>query len=228
MTDAENKMSEETAYELAEGTDGNQEKLGIAELIYGTLFSPTATFRRISHDPPLFYGFIVFVAVVFLTSVVYTLVPPDISEIPSPLAGVFAQAKPLIGIAGAMFAFIGWFIQGGVLHLFAEILGGKGRAIGVLTVIALSNVPRVLVIPIQVISYFMAGSFIGSFLTVASTLIVFFWEIVLTVIGLREVHQFSTGRAVGALLIPLGLILLIIVILTIIVIGVAANLIPEV
>ncbi|MCL4439762.1 MAG: YIP1 family protein, partial [Firmicutes bacterium] len=116
--------------------------------------------------------------------------------------------RPYIGIIGALLAFIGWFMQAGVFHLFAELLGGRGRAVGVLTVLAFADIPRVLVIPFQVISVILVDSLFGRFLTVAVSLLAFIWWAVLLVIGLREIQGFSTGRAVAALLIPMyGLVL---------------------
>lgn len=212
---------------MTETVEDKTEKLGIADLVYGILFNPTATFRQISEEPPLFYGFVIFVTVVVLTSIVSALVPVEISEVPPPLADIFVQAKPLLAIVGAIFTLIFWMVQAGVLHLFAELLGGRGRATGVLTALALADIPTVMVIPLQIISYFTTGTFLGSFLTVSSSLIMFFWVLALTVIGLREIHQLSTGRAVAALLAPMGMFLLIIIILTIIILGFAVNLVPQ-
>jgi len=191
---------------------------GLAELVYGILFTPSATFRRVADDPPLFHGFIIFLTVTILTSLTASLIPPDVS-IPPEFADAYAKVRPFMGIMGALLAFIFWFIQAGVLQVIAEFFEGQGRAIGVLTVLALADIPRVLVIPFQIISYFSAGSFFGSFLTVMASLIALVWWLVLSVIGIREIQRFSTGKAVVTLLTPLAVIIIVIVLITIALVG---------
>ncbi len=192
------------------------------ELIYGILFAPAVTFRKISQDPPLLYGFIVFFTVEVLIFLTSTLIPPDFSRIPLEIADGLVKAGPYLGIIGVLLAFLGWFIQAGVFQLFAEFLGGQGRAIGVLTVLAFADLPSIFIIPFQVIGYFTADSFLGSFLATAVPIIVFVWWAVLLIIGLRETQQFSTGKAVATLLIPAAILGAAVIILGIAVIGIAA------
>ncbi|HWI55548.1 MAG TPA: hypothetical protein VNT57_07635, partial [Desulfobacteria bacterium] len=55
-------------------------------------------------------------------------------------------------------------------------------------------------------------SYAVSFLTIAGSLLVFVWWAVLLVLGLREIHGFSTAKAVAAVISPIvGLVLIIIV-----------------
>lgn len=193
---------------------GTGNRTGFAELVYGILFAPVATFRKIAVEPPLLYGFAVFLSVTILTSVVSSLVPSDFSNGSAEIADILSKTRPFIGIIGALLAITGWFVQAGVFQLFAELFGGKGRAIGVLTVLAFADLPRLVAIPFQVIGFFLAGSFGGKFITVAVSLAVFVWWAVLLVIGLREIQHYSTGRAVATVLIPLGVLLLTIIIFT--------------
>lgn len=193
--------------------------MGFIELLFGVLFTPRAVFRRISQNPPLLYGFVVFLAVVFFTSVVNTLIPPELANTSPGFAAAMTRTRPYIGIIGALFSFITWFILAGTFQLLAELFGGKGRAIGVLTVLALAELPKVLVIPFQVISYFSANTFFGRFLTIAASLVAFIWWAIILVIGLKEIQHFSTGRAVATLLIPLGVVLLAAVIFTVAIVG---------
>ncbi|MDT3700103.1 MAG: Yip1 family protein [Thermincola sp.] len=180
----------------------DQSVLGLAELIYGVLFSPVRTFRRISDNPPLFHGFLVFFGVLFLTTLTNILVPSSIMT-PTELNLVLARPRLLIGIMGAFLTLIGWFVQAGLFQLLAEFFGGKGRAMGVLTVLALARLPRVLMIPFYVLSYLLADSYFGRFFIIAASIIAFIWWAVLLVIGLREIQLFSTARALATLSIPL-------------------------
>lgn len=204
---------------LIDNTSLIEEKsLGLAELVYGVLFNPVKTFRSISKNPPLLHGFLIFFGVVILTSLTNTLAPLSFSPT-AELDTTLARTRSLIGIIGAIFALIGWFVEAGLFQLVAEFFGGKGRAVGVLTVLALAGIPKVLVIPFQVVSYFLAGSFFGRFLVIAASIIVFIWWAVLLVIGLREIQKFSTARSLATLLIPLGILGLIIIIFALVLVG---------
>jgi hypothetical protein len=174
------------------------------ELIYGVIFSPTATFRKISAEPPLFRGFIIFLTVIILTSLVNTLIPPDLSGVDVQFTDAIAKAGPYLGVIGAVFSFLGWFIQAGIYHLFAELVGGHGKATGVLTVLALSELPKAIIIPLQVISYFKTETLLGKFLSIAAVITAVVWGIILLVIGLKEIHQISTSRAIAVVILPLA------------------------
>lgn len=187
---------------------------GLVELLYGVIFAPTAAFRRMSQEPPLFYGFIVFSGVAVLTSLVKNLVPPEVSNLPPEFADILTKAGPYLGLVSIILAFLGWFVQAGVFQLTAEFMGGTGRATGVLTVLAFADIPRVLIIPLQIISYFAANTLPGRFLGVAGSLGVIIWSAILLVIGLREVQRIPTGKAIAILVIPVGILMGIIVILT--------------
>jgi hypothetical protein len=176
------------------------------EIIYGVIFSPTATFRKISAEPPLFLGFIIFLTVIVLTSLVNTLIPPDLSGLEAQFTDAIAKAGPYLGIIGAVFSFLGWFIQAGIYHLFAELVGGHGKATGVLTVLAFSELPKAIIIPLQVISYFKAETFLGRFLSIAAVIAAVVWGIILLVIGLKEIHQISISRAIAVVILPLAVI----------------------
>lgn len=196
----------------------NQGSLGLAELIYGVLFSPVKTFRRISKEPPLLHGFLIFFGVLILTSLTNTLVPPSLPN-STELNTTLARTRPFIGIIWALFALLGWFLEAGLFQLLAEFFGGKGRAVGVLTVLALAGIPKVLAIPFQVFSYFLEGSLLGRSFVIAASIIAFLWWAVLLVIGLREIQEYSTARSLATLLIPLGILVLTIIIFALAVVG---------
>lgn len=209
-------MTDNHQFDSAPLTD--QGSPGLAELVYGVLFNPVKTFRSISKHPPLFHGFLIFFGVVILTSLTNTLAPLSLSA-SAELNSALARTKSFIGIIGALFALIGWFVEAGLFQLLAEFLGGRGRAVGVLTVLALAGIPKVLVIPFQVISYLLAGSLFGRFLVIAASIIIFVWWAVLLVIGLREIQEFSTARSVATLLIPLGILGLTVVVFVLTLVG---------
>lgn len=196
----------------------NRGLAGLIELVYGVLFSPVQTFRRISQDPPVFFGFLIFLTVIILTSLVSSLTPPSLTK-SAELTAILAQTRPVIGIISVIFALIAWFMEAGLFQLLAEFFGGKGRAVGVLTVLALAGVPKVLVIPFQVISYLSGGSPVGRFLVIAASLAAFVWWAVLLVIGLREIQKFSTARSVATLVIPMGILAITVLVFALALVG---------
>lgn len=203
-------VAETVTHEVLHVTQG--ERRGFFDLIYGTLFNPSATFRAIAGEPPVFYGFLIFMSVVVITSLVNIILPQDMGEMPPELAEVLAQAGPSLVIVGAIVSTLFWFIQAGILQVIAELMGGRGKAVGVLTVLALAGIPSVLAVPFRVLGYFLGDSFVGSFLTIVGSLLVFVWWVVLLVLGLREVHQISTGKAIAVIISPFaGLMLMLIV-----------------
>lgn len=204
--------------QLESTTLNDQVSLGLAELIYGVLFNPVKTFRRISPNPPLLQGFMIFFGVVILTSLTNIVLPSSLSE-SAELNTALARSRPFIGIFGALIAIIAWFVEAGLFQLLAEFFGGKGRAVGVLTVLALAGIPKVLVIPFQVTSYYLAGSLFGRFPVIAASIIAFIWWAGLLIVGLREIQEFSTARAIATLVIPLGILALILITVILALIG---------
>lgn len=189
-------------------------KLGLIELIYGAIASPVALFRKISGNVPLFYSFVIFIAVVLLSSVMNSLIPPDLSKVTPEYSEILSKARPFFGIIGALFGLMFWFIKAGVLQVFGELFGGRGRAMETLAVLALSGIPGVLSIPFQVISYFTAGAGIGNVLYILASIISLIWTLVLLVIGIREIQGISTFRAFATVFSPfliMGLLLIILI-----------------
>lgn len=196
-------------------TESVTEKTGFFELVYGTLFNPVETFTKVSHDPPLFQGFIIFLISVVLTSVSRTLLPQDMADVSPEVASVISQAGPLVAVFGAILALVFWFIQAGILQVIAELLGGRGTAVGVLTVLALAGIPGILSIPFHVAGYFLSESFLGSFLSIAGSLLSIVWWVIILILGIRQVHRLSTGKAVITVVAPLITFILVVIVMVI-------------
>ncbi len=80
---------------------------------------------------------------------------------------------------------IGWFIGTGILHLIAKALGGKSSFKGYMYALGYTTAPRVLAfIP-------FLGGIIGGL-----------WSLVCVVVATRETQEFSTGKAILTLAIP--------------------------
>ncbi len=230
ISDAQISSDEDSGNEnvyLAEQKDNilnsNQAKKGILEIFYGVLFEPARTFAGFAQKPPIFTITIIFVAFNLaeaLTDIFTTPVYLDkIGELPG-IAGAGAKQAMLsfAVIAGFLFSLIKWFFMAGLLHLLAELYGGNGTARSVWAVYGVAGLPAVFMIPVQIIiSLFTTGEsfdYIAGLLTLG----LYAWGVILLIIGLREVHHFSTGRAVFTVVTP-GLMLLFLTMITLIFIG---------
>lgn len=200
-----------------------EHRLSIIDLIYGLLFSPTATFQKISAQPPLSHAFIIFTTVTLIGIMFTVLAPPVNLDLPSDMPPEMAQMvmamMPYIGLIGAFFAFLIWFVLAGILQLFSEFLGGRGKALEVFTVLGLSELPNIFSGPIYLLTNYLGKSTLATFLTISSGLLIFIWRFILIVIGLREVHGYSTGRAVVTVLAPAIILFLFIVVVVVALVG---------
>lgn len=154
------------------------------------LLTPTAFFSRLPRQGgflnPVLFGVMSIVVSFVLAYIWYSLLGRG--------------GAGLIGLViGLIFVVLGAFIiipiallvWSGILHLCLLMVGGANAGYqGTFRVVSYSSVT----------SLFNAIPVVG---TVASL-----WGIVLTVIGLREIHNTSTGKSVAALLIPLGVVII--------------------
>jgi hypothetical protein len=92
------------------------------------------------------------------------------------------------------------FVAAGLVHLLLRLLGGASRDFGfTVRVFAYAYSPQILgVVPV-------VGSAVG-----------FFWMVGVAIIGLREGHRTSTGKAATAVLVPLAVALTFFAIVTLI------------
>ncbi|OGP54644.1 MAG: hypothetical protein A2Y65_03600 [Deltaproteobacteria bacterium RBG_13_52_11] len=167
------------------------------------LFSPTAFFRRMPVDKgisnPLFYG----VIISFLATIIALLFQFAVTG----FIGSFTGEEGMKGMEGVnlfqvtfilLYAFffpilaaVGLFIVSGILHLCLLIVGGGKRGFETtFRVVAYTCSTQV----------FSLVPFIGPF-------IYFFYTLVVYVIGFRESHRTTTGRAFIAVLLPMIIVL---------------------
>jgi hypothetical protein len=111
------------------------------------------------------------------------------------LVGLVFVASILF-VLGIIFVPISLAIWSGILHLCLLLVGGAREGYQA---------------TFRVVSYSSVTS-IFNVVPVVGPLASLLWGIVLTVIGLRETHKTTTGRALGALAIPLGIVLVVTII----------------
>lgn len=127
-------------------------------------------------------------------------------------------------IIGVVFAFLAPLIKGLVAHLFSIMFGGEGK-VGTSVSVVLNSymivmLGTLLALPIVMLTQnplftfspavLLPNSQMGQPLyTVLASLNVFtIWYLVISIIGFKKVHKYSTIKASLAVLIPFGLVLL--------------------
>lgn len=88
------------------------------------------------------------------------------------------------------------FVIGGWLHLFVYLLGGRKGYIETVKALLFGSTPYMLIGWIPVIGILVGG----------------IWSLILAILGIRELHQVSTGKAAGAVILA-AIILMVIVVL---------------
>ncbi|KAF1085994.1 Yip1 domain protein [Sporotomaculum syntrophicum] len=200
-----------------------QDKSGILDIIYGILFEPGRTFTRFAQKPPIVSIVIIFLALNLaetLTSLYTTPVYIDrINSWPG-IAGTSVNQAMIsfMVVVGFLFSVIKWFFMAGLLHLLAELYGGNGTAKSVWVVYGAAGFPAVFMIPLQIGTSLLNAGGLYNFIAGLLTLGLYVWCVILLIIGLREVHQITTGRAALIVIMP-WLILLLLLLITLIFIG---------
>jgi hypothetical protein len=113
-----------------------------------------------------------------------------------------------VGLMALLGAFASLFISGSWAHLFVRAFGGRKGYGNTIKAFAYGNTPS-----------FMFGwiPFVGGLFWI--------WALVLNIIGIRQLHEISTGRAIGAVLlsiVALGVIIALIVIFVVLLFVVSA------
>lgn len=209
---------------------------GFLELIYGVIFDPAGTFRRIAGSPPMGKALLAFSTVKVLSALVFLVgglfttrsmldsLPGHPGQV---MDGMLRAMAPVVAFFGLLYEYIKWFVYSGTLYLLAGLSGGRGKAAGVLAATGLASLPALLFLPVQMLVLVLGGGVTGG--SVISGLLIFLtwiavlvWGVVLVVIGIRETQGISTGRAVLVAFTPAALAVLILILLVVIIIAVAA------
>jgi hypothetical protein len=210
--------------DVEEGKEENtgKEKQGLFELVYGVLFDPVPTFKRMAGELPVGRTVLIFslVKVLSVSVLWYTLSSELLS---GNLAGAYdrevAQISgaliPVIIALALMYEYVKWFVYSGTLHLLADLAGGSGRASGALVVTGLAALPALLFLPIQILIALLDGNWVWDLVSFIIMLAVFLWGFILVVLGMRETQRLSTGAAVLVSLLPAMAIILAVIIFTV-------------
>ncbi len=171
---------------------------GLFGTIKGVLFSPAETFRGMNvnkgYAPPL--TFVLLTVTLFgWIALAYQLIGLDIGPI---IEKITRQQGATPFSAKVFFAFgIGLmpilallqpFIMAGIYHLCLIMFGGAQNGYEA---------------TYRVVAYTQGATAVWNILPVCGGFLNGIWALVSTIIGLREAHQTTTGRAVAAVLVPI-------------------------
>jgi len=175
-------------------------RLSFGEKAKGFLGAPLNTFNNVGAEAlgsALKYFTIWVVVYAILRTIVFYTVERRVFQILWDLLGVSDAAiyrfDPVtFALLAVLGAFASLFISGSLTHLFVRAFGGRKGYGNTMKAFAYGNTPVLL---------FGWIPFVGMLFPV--------WALVLNIIGIRQLHEISTGRAIGAVL--LGIVALVII-----------------
>ena len=200
---------------------------GLLETAVSVVTRPVPTLRRLTSDPKVSWGIIVTVVIALATAVL-TAVQPETSapqEIPSqpgfPTENFMRTLGVALVILGPLFSLGSLAIWTAILLGTSRLLGGRGGYAGLFTGLAFAAVPNILAVPFQLLPLALgaAGGIFAGFVGFGIGI----WVFILGVLAVRENNDFSTGRSLAAVLIPVGVLLLIGIIFAVVAVAMFAS-----
>jgi hypothetical protein len=166
---------------------------------FESVFQPASFFRRMPRDAPIGPALLWFIAVTVLASGVelfwemalLAVRPPTEDSVLSFFAPTSAREALLSFLFAPFIMLAVLFLAAGVWHVLLRMMGGASQRYGVTArVFAYVQGPRL----------FAVAPFLG-------TIVGAVWSVVIAIVGLREAHGTSTGKAATAVLLPIVLVL---------------------
>lgn len=175
--------------------------IGFVEKVKGFMFNPTETFRKVKEESlgeGLKYFLILAVFFSVINAIVLTIMLDSLwGRLMSstykilPVFGTIFDSGSEINIAIVLFIFllvngiIGIFIGAAIIHIGVLLFGGKKGYKQTVKALIYGGTPSYLLGWLPV-----GGVFSG------------IWAFILEILGIRELQEFSTGRAIAAVLVP--------------------------
>lgn len=175
--------------------------LSLTDKITGFFVRPVETFRAVRDEdlvPPVIYYVVLLVINAVLVAIVAYLGYGAATNEP-PGVGAF-----IAGLIGAIIAgILGLLLWAVFLHIGAKIMGGRGDFADSFKPAVYAQTPSLLIGWLSVIP--VIGWLIG--------IVLFIWTLVLLFLGVRELHEMETMRAVVAVVIAAVLYIIVIAII---------------
>ncbi|MCD6542708.1 MAG: YIP1 family protein [Thermoplasmata archaeon] len=177
-------------------------EIGFGERVKGFLLSPVETFQKVKDEDlgPLMKYFVVLtlifsilmaVIMIGLSSAMLSILPVKLPFMAGTAAGGLAAVVTFITLLISLL--IGLFIVAAIVHIFVYLLGGR----------------KGYTQTVKAMGYGMTPSLLLGWIPFLN-IIVGIWALIVEIIGIRELQEMSTGKAVLAVILP-GIIIGIIV-----------------
>ncbi len=177
--------------------------LSIGERIKGFLFSPSDTFNNSKGDTigDAFKYFVVIlmipaVLLAIIAAVAFSLIAGMLGMFGVPMMPLGAATGPLLAVGAFILilvgGIIGVFIDGLWLHIWVYLVGGKEGIEQTIKAVMYGATPSLLLGWIPIVNF-----------------IALIWALIVGIIGVRQLHGLSTGKAVLAVIIAIAIPLII-------------------
>lgn len=176
---------------------------GFLELIYGVLFEPRRALAAVAASPPLGASVLLFSLVSLAGAVMGTLVSAHLFRYHPVGIHWFLPAAPFMAAASFLFQYLKWMLTSALIHLAAGLLGGQGKAAGILCVTALASLPALWLVPVDFLLLILGAR--GAVFMVVTALLglaAFLWGTGLVVLGASFVYGLTLSRALLAVILP--------------------------
>ena len=182
----------------------NYRRLSFGEKVKGFLGAPSNTFNNVEAEAlgsALKYFTIWVVIYAILRTIVFYTVERRVFQILWDLlevsdAAVYRFDPVTFALLAVLGAFANLFISGSWAHLFVRAFGGRKGYGNTIKAFAYGDTPLLL---------FGWIPFVGMLFPI--------WAWVLNIIGIRQLHEISTGRAIGAVLLSIVTLVIIVVLI---------------
>ena len=172
--------------------------------IAGIFTAPRSTLETMANRRPLGAAIITFILTSLISSTAgLATLPAD-----TPLGAGFLF--PTIFIGSLLFGTLAWFLQTAIYHLFAEFLGGKGRAFTLFTTLPFTTLPGIIIGPLTLLISTLSRPLLG----VPLSLILFIWVFLLQIWALKAIYNLTSLRAAAAIFLPLAAFIAALIIFT--------------
>lgn len=121
-------------------------------------------------------------------------------------AGGGGSPLPLLAagwLVSLLAALVGLFLLAGAMHIVADMSGGAGSGFALFLCLCLALAPNLLCAPLALAVRPFGAT--GAGIYVAGSAVRLGWTLALMALAVREVYRFSTGRAVGLLVLSGGI-----------------------
>jgi len=187
----------------------NYRRLSFGEKVKGFLGAPLNTFSDVEPEALVsalqYFAIWVVIYAILQTIIFYTLGRGVFQTLWDLLglsnAALFLFHPATVGLASVLGAFGGLFLSGSWAHLFVRAFGGRKGYGNTIKAFAYGETPLLL---------FGWIPFVGMLFPL--------WALLLNIIGIRQLHEISTGRAIGAVLLSIVALIVIAVLIALFVV----------